>query len=133
LATDPDHTKPQELGHALAEVSEKASLLVREEIELARAEVSQKVSRLGKGAVVVAAAGVFAFLGVIFALHTLAYVLWVLIGGDVFWGFLIVTAMLFGLAGISAFLGVRWIKKGTPPTPDMAIEEAKAIKETVSR
>ena len=34
--------------------------------------------------------------------------------------------------GIAGFLGLRWIKKGSPPTPDMAIDEAKRIKETVT-
>ena len=47
------------LGEIVAEVSEKASLLVREEIELAKAEVTDKVSKLTRGAVVAAAAGVF--------------------------------------------------------------------------
>jgi len=46
----------------------------------------------------------------------------------VFWGYLIVTGLLFLLAGIAAMVGIRWIKRGAPPTPDMAIEEAKEIR-----
>ena len=132
MSVDGDQNRPQAIGHTVAEISEKASLLVREEIELAKAEVTQKVTRIGKGAAVASAAGVFAVLGLIFLLHTLAWFLAWLLDTDPYWGFLIVTAALFVMSGISAAVGVRWIKRGSPPTPDMAIEEAKAIRETVS-
>jgi uncharacterized membrane protein YqjE len=132
LSADPEHNKPQQIGHTIAEISEKASLLVREEIELAKAEVTQKVTKLGKGAAVAAAAGVFALLGLIMLLHTAAWFFYWLIGWEIWLGFLIVTVILFAVAGIAGFIGLRWIKKGSPPTPDMAIEEAKRIKDTVS-
>jgi hypothetical protein len=134
LAADPDHNRPQQIGHTIAEISEKASLLVREEIELAKAEVTQKATRLGKGAGVAIGAGVFAFFGLIFFLHFLSYFFWWLIGEDkpIFWGFLFTTVLLFVLAGIAAAIGIRWIKKGAPPTPDMAIDEAKKIRDTVT-
>ncbi len=38
------------LGQIVSEASEKASLLVREEIELAKAEVTTKAKTMGKGA-----------------------------------------------------------------------------------
>ena len=135
MAADPDQTRPQQIGHTVAEISEKASLLVREEIALAKAEVTQKATRLGKGAAVAAIAGVFGFFGLIFLLHSLAWFFAWVVGGvdlNIFWGFLIVTGGLFVFAGIAAAIGVRWIKKGAPPTPDMAIQEAKAIRETVT-
>jgi len=40
-------------------------------------------------------------------------------------GFAVVTALLFLLAALSAFIAYRLFKKGAPPTPDLAIEEAK--------
>jgi hypothetical protein len=132
LSADPDQNRPQQIGHTVAEISEKASLLVREEIALAKAEVTQKATRLGKGAAVAAVAGVFAVLGLIMLLHTLSWFFWWVVGGEIFFGFLITTVLLFVFAGIAAMIGVRWIKRGAPPTPDMAIEEAKAIRETVS-
>jgi uncharacterized membrane protein YqjE len=131
--TDGDLHEAQRIGHTVAEISEKASTLVREEIELAKAEVRQKATRLGKGAAVAAVAGVLASLGLIFLLHTLSwFFFWVFGFDNVFWGFLITTVLLFVLAGIAGMIGLRWIKKGSPPTPDMAIDEAKRIKETVS-
>jgi hypothetical protein len=127
------HNTPQSLGHAVAEVSEKASLLVREEIELAKTEISQKAVRLGKGAAVAAGAGVFAFLGLIMLMHTIAWFFAWLLGevSQIFWGYLITTALFFLIAGVAGAIGYRWIKRGAPPTPDMAIDEAKKIRETV--
>ncbi len=130
----PQDTADKSLGDVVAEVSEKASLLVREEIELAKAEVRDKVSKLTKGAAVGAAAGVFAVFGITTFFHGLAWFL-----NDVFnwednnWaGFAVVTAALFLLAILAGLLALRLFKKGAPPTPDMAIDEAKRIKETVS-
>jgi uncharacterized membrane protein YqjE len=132
MAADPDQNKPQQIGHTIAEISEKASLLVREEIELAKAEITTKATKLGKGAAVAAAAGVFALLGLIMLLHTAAWFFYWLIGWEIWAGFAVVTLLLFVFAGIAAMIGVKWIKKGSPPTPDMAIDEAKKIKDTVS-
>jgi uncharacterized membrane protein YqjE len=132
LAATNDTDRAPQIGDTITEISEKASLLVREEIELAKAEVTQKATRLGKGTAVAALAGIFAVTGLMFLLHTLAWFIAYLIDDQVFWGFLIVTAGLFLFAGIAAMIGFRWIKKGAPPTPDMAIEEAKRIQETVT-
>jgi len=115
------------LGEIVAEVSEKASQLVREEIELAKAEVTDKVSKLTRGAAVAAAAGVFLIFGITMFFHGMAWFL-----DDVFnwednvWaGFAVVTAVLFLLAILAGLLAYRLFKKGSPPTPDMAIEEAR--------
>ena len=115
------------LGEIVADVSEKASQLVREEIELAKAEVKQKVSKLTRGAVVAAAAGVFLVFGVTMFFHGLAWFL-----DDVFnwesniWaGFAVVAGLLFLLAIVAGLLALRLFKKGSPPTPDLAIEEAR--------
>ena len=123
-----------ELGQAIQDVSEKASLLVREEIELAKTEVIDKVTKLIKGAVVGIVAGIFAVFGLIYLLHALAWLIWDLIGNSRnFWlGFIIVAALLFVLGGIAGFVAARFFKRGAPPAPQMAIEEAKLIKETVT-
>ena len=128
-----DKSTPQNIGHTVAEISEKASILVREEIALAKTEIAIKAKNLGKGIVVATLAGIFGVLGLIFLLHTLSW-LWIELFNfsDVFWGYLITTGILFLFAAIAGLLGLRWIKKGAPPTPDMAIDEAKRIKETVS-
>ena len=118
------------LGEIVSEVSEKASLLVRQEIELAKAEISQKVSKLTRGAAVAAAAGVFLIFGITMFFHTLAWFLIDLFDFSAIWyGFAIVTGLLFLLAILAALVAMRLFKKGAPPTPDLAIEEAKLIRE----
>jgi uncharacterized membrane protein YqjE len=117
------------LGQIVSEVSEKASLLVREEIELAKAEVTDKISKLTKGAVVAGAAGVFLIFGITMLFHTLAWLLDDLFNWDPWTGFAAVTVLLFVLAGLAAFIAIRLFKKGSPPTPDLAIEEAKRTRE----
>ena len=125
--TSPKPSADKNLGEIVSEVSEKASLLVRQEIELAKAEVSDKVSKLGRGAGIAAAAGVFLIFGITMLFHTLAWLLDDLFNWDtsVWAGFLIVTVVLFILAGISAFVASRLFKKGSPPMPEMALEEAR--------
>jgi hypothetical protein len=114
------------LGEIVAEVSEKASLLVRQEVELAKAEVTDKVTKLGKGAGVAAAAGVFLIFAVTMLFHFLALFLNDLFDWNTGWpGYGIVTLFLFLLAAIAGFVAYRFFKKGSPPVPQMAIEEAK--------
>jgi hypothetical protein len=126
---------PPGIVQAIQEVSEKASLLVRDEIELAKAEVVQKVTKLGKGAVIAAAAGIFvlgALIMILFGLAWLAYWAIPFPDGQYFWGYFTVAAILLLLAGLAGYIAYRALKAGSPPAPNMAIEEAKLIKETVT-
>ena len=131
MANDHDTS---ELGRAVQDVSERASLLIREEIELAKREMTEKLNKLIKGAVVGIVAGIFAVFGLVYLLHAAAWGIWELFGFDRdFWvGFLIVAGVLFLLGAIVGFVASRLVKRGTPPTPQMAIEEGKLIKETVT-
>ena len=121
-----------ELGKAIQEVSEKASLLVREEIALAKAELTQKLTGLARGAAIGAAAGVFAVFSLIYFFHFVALALDALFGVDPWVGYLIVFGVLILLAVVAGFIAARLFRKGTPPTPQMAIEEAQLIKATLT-
>jgi peptidoglycan/LPS O-acetylase OafA/YrhL len=48
-----------------------------------------------------------------------------------FWGFFIMAFLLFLLGGLAAFLALRLIKKGSPPKPELALQEAQRIRATV--
>jgi uncharacterized MAPEG superfamily protein len=121
-----------DLAKAIQEVSDKASLLVREEIALAKAELTEKVTGLAKGAAVGAAAGVFILAGLIYFLHFIALLIADILGSNPWLGYLILSGVLFLFAGIAGFMAARFFKKGTPPTPQMAIEEAQLIRATIS-
>jgi H+/Cl- antiporter ClcA len=124
--TPPKSNADKTLGDVVSEVSEKASLLVRQEIELAKAEVTDKITKLTRGAAIAAAAGVFAIFGITMLFHTLSWFLNDLFDWNGIWpGFLTVTIALFLLAALAALIAYRLFQKGAPPTPDLAIEEAK--------
>ena len=123
----------QNISQAIQEVSDRATLLVREEIELAKAEVTEKVTKLIKGAVVGIAAGIFIVFALIYLLHGFAWLTWYELFPDqqYFWGFFIVAAVLFLAGALAGYIAARAMKSGAPPTPKLAIDEAKLIKETI--
>lgn len=132
--TPPPVTPNGNLAATVQEISERASLLVREEIELAKAEMTEKVTKLAKGAIVGAVAGIFAVVGLLFLLHGFAWLAWYELPVNdqaFFWGFFLVAAVLFIFGGLAGFLAARFFKKGSPPTPKMAIDEAKKTRETL--
>jgi uncharacterized membrane protein YqjE len=120
------------IGDIVHRISENASLLIREEVELAKAEIEQKVKRIARGAAVGAVAGFFVLLGLIFLIETAAWGLVALFDWDSIWpGFAVVTGALFLLALVGGLIAVRSFKAGTPPTPDQALEEARLIREAI--
>src|SRR4051812_7341969 len=96
----PPGSAEKNLGEIVNEVSSKASLLVREEIELAKAEVTQKVSRLARGAGFFAGAGILAIFGLIYLFHFLALGIadWFSLKDWV--GYAIVTIAIFLIAAV---------------------------------
>ena len=128
-----DDLRQTSLADAVTQVSERVSLLVREEIELAKAEMAVKTRKLATGAVVGIVAGVFFVTALFFALNAAAWGVYLIFGGTAYWaGFLIVAAMLFLLGVLAGGLAYRALRKGTPPAPTMAIDEAKKIRDTVT-
>ena len=123
--------QPDNLATTVVEVSDRATTLVREEIELAKAEMTQKVSSIARGAGAVAAGAVFGVFAVVFLLLTIA---WAIndATGDLWLGFLIVLVGLLLLTA-GAFLFARRMLRAGAPTPTMAIDEAKKIRETVQQ
>jgi hypothetical protein len=133
---DAPHTeRPRDdmsVGEMVFDVSERVSILVREEIALAKAEITEKVTALVKGGVVGIVAGVFALMGLAMLMHGLAWLLNDLFFEDDVWiGFLIEALFWFVIAGVAGYLAYRSLMKGAPPTPDLAIEEAKRVRQTL--
>lgn len=145
MAVSPDQLPPDQrpvpegdgvspLARSVQEISERAQVLVREEIELAKAEIQAKGSKLAKGAAIGAAAGIFVGTALLFILIGFAWLAWYLLfpNETYFWGFFLVAGVLLLVAAIAGFVAARAFKAGSPPQPTMAIEEAKLIRETVT-
>ena len=122
------------VGEMVLDVSERLSILIREEIELAKTEVTEKVTKLLRGSAVGAAAGIFALLGLAMLMHALAWLLVDLFFSDHIWiGFAIESVFWFVVAAGAGLFAYRAVKAGSPPVPEMAIEEARLTREALSR
>ena len=121
------------VAEMVVDVSERVSILVREEIELAKAEITEKLQKLLRGGAAGVAAGVFVLLGLAMFMHAIAWLLDDIFFGNNIWiGFAIESAFWFVIAGIAGMLAFRAFQAGAPPVPEMAIEEAKRTKETLT-
>jgi uncharacterized membrane protein YqjE len=124
------------IATAITDVSERALLLVHEEIELAKAEISEKIGKLLKGTVVAVAAGVFVIAALQFVLVGFALLAWwglPSIGQtEFFWGFFLVAGVLLLMALLAGLIAARAVKAGSPPVPSMALEEARKIRGSVA-
>jgi uncharacterized protein YybS (DUF2232 family) len=105
-------------------------VLVREEIELAKAEVTVKAKSYQRGAIAGTAGAVFGVFAIIFVLLTIA---WAIndATGHLWIGFAVVMVVLLALTGLAFLFAWRKFSVGAPK-PDMAIEEARKIRATVT-
>lgn len=129
--SEPDRKSVAEL---VFDVSEGASSLIREEIELAKTEVTEKVTSLLRGSAVGAAAGTFAFLALILVMEGIAWLLnEEVFDGKVWPGFFVEAAAFLLIAALAGLIAYKAVKKGAPPVPAQAIEEAKLTKEMLEK
>jgi hypothetical protein len=132
LATEQEEI-PENIAAAITEISERATLLIRDELDLARAEIGAKISKLVRGTVIGLAAGMFVVVAVFFVLIGLAWLAWYELfpAGEYFWGFFVVAGALLLFALLAGLLAAKLVRRGAPPSPSMAIDEARKIREAV--
>lgn len=118
------------VGQLVSDASHDVSALVRSEIQLAKSEVTSGLKVGGKGAGLLGGAGFLALLGLIFLFHTLAHVIDVWL--PLWAGYLIITLLLFAVAGILALAGIKALKKAKP-VPEKAIRNAQETVEAIKR
>ena len=114
-----DHS--QNIARGIAEVSERGTLLIREEVELAKAEIAEKASKLMRGAVVGVAAGIFFAMALVFALVGCAWLLYYYLPGNAFtyfWGFFAMAVILLVLGALAGLAAARAVRKWAPPVPN---------------
>ena len=111
------------MGEAFSYVAEDLSILMRQEVELAKAEIRQSATRAGKGAGMLAGAGLGGYMVALFA----SVAAWWGIGDSTGhgWSALIVAAIWLVIAAILGLLGRRELTavSGTPRT----VQTAKKI------
>jgi len=117
------------LGAAVKGVAERASAIVRLELELAAMELKRKVVSLGLGIGLALAAAIFLVFALGFAFATLAAALATAM--STWLALLITTGILFLLALALGGFGMAKIRRGTPPVPEQAIREAKLTTEAL--
>ncbi len=111
------------VGTAVKQVSEHAKALVGLEMELAKLELKGKVANLGAGIGLLVGAAVVGLFALGFLLATVAAGLATFLPT---WLAILIVGLALGLvAGVLALLGVRRMRRGTPPVPKQAIEEAR--------
>ncbi len=135
--TPPSRPAPVEddksVGELVLDISEQATILVREEIELAKTEISEKANKLLAGSVAGLVAGIILIAALILIMHGIAILLGnEVFGGRVWLGYLIEALVFIVIAAVAGLYAYRSIKKNAPPTPDMAIEEAKEIRDRLT-
>jgi hypothetical protein len=130
--TPANGSKPEEMtmGELVFEISDRATVLVREEIELAKTEVTEKLNKLLQGGVTAIVAGVFLLAALAMIMHGVAWLINDLFFDNFYAGFFIEALLFLLIAAGSGLFAYRAFQKASPPTPDMAIEEAKEIKAT---
>jgi len=122
------HDRPG-LGGAAKLVADRARSLVRLELQLAATELRQKLAAIGIGIGLVTGAVLFGFFALAFGLATVAAA--IATAMSVWLALLIVTGALVVLGAVLATIGITLIKKGTPPLPEQALEEARLTAEAV--
>ena len=117
------------VGPAAKQVAEHASSLARLELELAILELKRKVAALGIGIGLGAGALLFTVFALGFTFATIAAALATAM--STWLALLITTAILLGLGAVLAGVALGLIRKGSPPVPEQAIEEAKRTTEAL--
>ena len=129
MHTQETDRESQGLGSAAKQFAERASTLVRLELELASLELKRKFRSLATGIALGALAAVLLVFGIGFGLASAAA--GIATATSVWLALLIVTVGLFVVVGLLGLFAMRAIKKATPPVPEQAIREAKLTQEAL--
>ena len=117
------------VGSAAKHVAEHAGSIARLELQLALLEVKQKAVKLGVGIGMLVGAALFGLFLLVFLLAAAAAALATVL--PVWAAMLVMAGVLLLGAGALAGIGAGLVRKGTPPVPEQAIEEAKLTTEAL--
>jgi hypothetical protein len=129
VSTPSDAQTPnQSIGELFTDVTKDVSLLIRQEVELAKAELRESATASGKGAGELTGAAVAGHFGLLF----ITIAIWWAIGNGIGrgWAGLIVGVVYLIIAGILYSVGRKDLKavKGMPKTADTVQQIPTAMK-----
>jgi hypothetical protein len=127
VSTSPE-AQNQSVGELFSDVTKDVSLLLRQEVELAKAELRESATRAGKGAGELTGAALAAYFGVLF----LSIALWWTIGNGIGrgWAALIIGVIYLIVAAVLGSIGRKDLKtvQGLPQTAATAKKIPDAMK-----
>jgi len=124
MAQEKENLNDLPVGDLVQRMSQQTATLVRKELELAQVEMKEKGKRAGIGVGLFGGAGLVAAYAVGALIATIILVLATVL--DEGWiAALIVTVVLFAIAGVAALMGKKQVEQATPPQPEQAIESTK--------
>lgn len=126
MSRPPDTSARNGVGTAVRDVLEHGRALVRLEGELATIELRRKAASLGAGAALIVAAAVLSLFVVGFALATIAAALATFL--PTWLALLLVTLGVLVIALGAGLAGRALVRRGIPPVPEQALEEAKTTR-----
>ena len=121
--------REQSTGDLVKQLSDQVSLLVRDELKMARLEMTRKGKQAGVGAGMFGASG----LGALYAIACLLAAAIIAISGEIrpWLAALIVGLALLAASAVAALVGKGRMKRATPPVPEQTVDSAKADVEEV--
>jgi uncharacterized membrane protein YqjE len=123
LNHDPALRDDASIGELVARITAETSALVRDELRLAQLEMARKRKYAGLGAGLLGGGVLFALLGLGTLVAAAVLGLAVVLPG---WASaLIVTGVLFVIAGVAALVGKKEIAAAVPPVPEEALQGVK--------
>ena len=122
---DEQHTQLEDrpIGDLVRQLSDQTTMLVRQEIELAKAEMTAKGKQVGMGAGAFGGAGLFGLYAVGAITACLILALSTAVAGWL--AALIVGVVYAAIAGVLALIGKKKTQAGAPPVPERAISSTK--------
>jgi uncharacterized membrane protein YqjE len=114
------------IGELFAELSQKTTTLVRQEIQLAKVEMSQKASRVGKNVGFLVIGGVVAYTGVLALVATAIILLGQVIA---YWLSAAIIGVVITLIGAALVLKGANTLRQEEPTPRETVETLQEDKE----
>jgi hypothetical protein len=129
-ATETQNGSPG-VGEAAKQVADHAKAIVGLELELAKVELTRKLGKLGLGVGLALGAALIALYAVGFLFATIAAALATFLA--TWLALLLVALFLLIVTAVLGLAGMSLIRRGTPPIPEQAIEEAKLTTEAIKR